>query len=571
MALRRGVWLVLGLIALAAAVSAAAVAALVLVLGAPPAIPRDATLVIRLDRPLAEVEPRGLLPVLDARPTVRAVVDVLARAARDPRIAGVVLVPAAPQDLWAKTQEVREAVLDFRRSGKPIVAWLEYGGQQEYYLASACQQVFLAPTSPLDLAGLATYEVFVRGLLDKLGIQPDLLHAGEYKTAANTFTETTFTPAHREMVESINRDLYEQFLSGIAEGRGKTVGEVRALVDRGPWLPEAAVAAGLVDALAYADDVPARAGLRADAAHRVRFEDYRRAVGGGQRGPRVALVHLDGALATGRSVPGAAVTGAETVAGYLRRARDDRSIRAIVLRIDSPGGSAVAADLLWREVQLARAVKPVIASMSDVAASGGYYVAMPADAIVADPGTLTGSIGVVAGKFAVGDALARLGIRVEAVADGRYALLASPTRPFTAEERAKMTALVEATYAAFVRKAAEGRRLSVQQVEAVARGRVWTGRQARAVGLVDELGGLARALALAKRRAGLDPDAPVTLVVFPPRRSMLEVILNPFGDVLEASGFADAWVARGLDSVVAPVVRYRAGEPLAVMPSLFVR
>ncbi len=573
MAVRKGVGLVLVFVALAILVSLAGLAGLILWVGGGPAIPRQATLVVRLDQPLAETEPRGVLqPFLGAPPTVQGVIESLTRAARDPRIAGVVLVPAAPPGLWAKTQELREAVLEFRRSGKPIVAFLEYGGQQEFYLASACDKVFLVPTSPLDLTGLATYEVFLRGLLDKLGIEPDLLHAGEYKTASNTFTETTFTPAHREMVESLNHDLYEQLVAGIAEARGKTVDELGALVDRGPLLPQEALEAGLVDGLAYDDEVFAKAGLRGEASHRVRFEDYRRAAGTRSRGPRVAVVHIDGTIATGRSVPGAAVTGAATVARYLRRAVEDRSVRAIVVRIDSPGGSAVAADLIWREVQRARAEKPVVASMSDVAASGGYYVAMPADAIVAQPGTLTGSIGVVAGKFAFGGAFDKLGINVEAVAEGRYALIASPTRAFTPEERAKMTALVEATYRTFVQKAAAARRVPVEQIEAVARGRVWTGRQARAAGLVDELGGFARALALAKRRAGIDPDAPVEIVVYPPRRSLLETLMNPFGESLEAAAWGRAGRARqALGALVAPLVLVRPAEPLALMPSLLVR
>jgi protease-4 len=572
-AVRKGVWLVLVLVAVAVVVSAAALLAVVLMVGGAPSIPRQATLVLRLDQPLAEADPRGVLqPFFEPPLTVRTVVDGLARAARDPRIAGVVVVPAAPPGLWAKTQEVREAILAFRRSGKPTVAFLEYGGQQEYYLASACDKVFLAPTSPLDLTGLATYEVFVRGLLDKLGIEPDLVHTGEYKTAANTFTETTFTPAHREMAESLNRDLYEQMLAGLAEARGKSTEEVRALVDGGPLLAEAALEAGLVDGLAYLDEVPARVGLRDDAAHRVRFEEYRRAAGARGRGPRVAVIHIEGPIATGRSLPGGAATGSETVARYLARAREDRAVRAVVLRIDSPGGSAVAADLIWHEVARTRAVKPVVASMSDVAASGGYYVALPADAIVADAGTLTGSIGVVAGKFAIGGALRTIGVNIETVADGRYALLASPTRPFTPDERAKLTALVEATYAAFVRKAADGRRLPVEQIDAVAQGRVWTGRQARAVGLVDELGGFARALALAKTRAGLDPEAPVDLVVYPPRRSVFELLLNPFGEAADVPGWgALRWPARALDPVVAPLVLFRPAEPLALMPALFVR
>jgi len=308
----------------------------------------------------------------------------------------------------AKVQEVRDAILEFKQSDKPIIGYLEYGGEQEFYLASACDKVYLMPTSTLDLTGMATYELFFRGTLDKIGAHPDLLHIGDYKTAANTFTEKTYTPAHREMAESLNRDLYGQLVAGLAQARQKSDADMRALIDHGPFVADDALAAGLVDGLAYEDEVDAKAGLGGDTERRVDFKTYRRvsaASAGLGGGPRLAVIYIDGTIASGASAadsPSGAIAGSDTIGRYLRRARDDRSIRAIVLRIDSPGGSAIASDVIWRDVQLARASKPVVASMSDVAASGGYYVAMPAHAIVAEPGTLTGSIGVVMGKFALG-------------------------------------------------------------------------------------------------------------------------------------------------------------------------
>jgi protease-4 len=289
------------------------------------------------------------------------------------------------------------------------------------------------------------------------------------------------------------------------------------------------------------------------------------------------VIYIDGTITSGASAadsPSGQVTGSDTIGRYLRRARDDRSIRAIILRVDSPGGSAIASDVIWRDVQLARATKPVIASMSDVAASGGYYVAMPAHAIVAEPGTLTGSIGVVMGKFALGGTFAKLGLNMDAVSEGRYALLQSLVRLFSPDERVKIEEMMQATYDAFVRKAADARQKTTDEIDAIARGRVWTGQQAKAIGLVDELGGLTRAIALAKARAGIDAAAEVELVIYPPRRSFLEALSDPFGDaarVRQAAWLPAGWERRALGTLTAPLTLFRRGEPLALMPNVFLR
>ena len=578
---RKGVGLVLVLIALAILFSLGGLLFILMAVGAEPQVARNSTLVLRLDGSLADAEPRGLVDQFFEPPaTVRAVVESLQRAKRDARIAAVIVRPAAAQALWAKVQEVRDAILDFKKSGKPVIGFLEYGGEQEFYLASACDKVFLLPSSTLDLMGLATFELFLRGTLDKIGAHPDLLHIGDYKTAANTFTEKTYTPAHREMAESLNRDLYGQLVAGLAQARKKTEDEIRELIDHGPFLPEDAVRAGLIDGLAYEDEIPEKAKLPGGADRRVEFDVYRRvsgsSVGFGRR-PRVAVIYVDGTIVSGSSAGDSAqgpIAGSDTIGRYLRRARDDRSIRAIVLRVDSPGGSAIASDVIWREVQLARSSKPVIASMSDVAASGGYYVAMPAHAIVAEPGTLTGSIGVVVGKFVVVGTLEKLGITLDSVSKGRYALLQSPLRPFTPDERAKIQELMQATYDTFVRKAAEGRQTTMEKIDAIGRGRVWTGRQAKDLGLVDELGGLTRALALAKARAGIDADADVELVIYPPRRGFFEALADPFGGASRAgrlTWLGNAWERRAIGTLTAPLTIFRRGEPLTIMPNVFLR
>jgi len=268
-----------------------------------------------------------------------------------------------------------------------------------------------------------------------------------------------------------------------------------------------------------------------------------------------------------------AVVGADTIVRYLRRAREDRSIRAIVLRIDSPGGSAVASDVIWREMERTRTAKPLVASMSDLAASGGYYIALPAHSIVAQPGTLTGSIGVVVGKVAVGGALDKLGINLEGIGVGPFAELASPVRPFTPVEREKVGEMMRMTYDTFVRKTADARNTTVEAIDAVAQGRVWTGRQAQSRGLVDELGGLNRAIAIAKARAGIDAATDVSLVVYPPRRGLLDVLADPFGASARLSlpWALGAGERQAIGTLTAPLRLFRRGEPLALMPSVFLR
>jgi protease-4 len=508
------------------------------------------------------------------------VTDALRKAKVDRRVTSVVIRPTTSGALWAKVQEIRDAIVDFKRGDKPIVAFLEFGGDQAYYLASACDKVFLMPTASLELTGLANYELFLRGTLDKIGAYPDALHIGDYKTAANTFTEQTMTPPHREMAQSLNTDLFEQLVRGLADGRHKSEAEARALIDHGPYLPEDAVRAGLVDDLAYEDEIDDKVQLGGGELRYLLQKDYRHVLPsslGLDRGQRIAVIYAVGLISSGESSDGAGtqVVGSDTIVRYLRRARADSSVKAIVLRIDSPGGSAIASDVIWREVMLTREKKPVIASMSDVAASGGYYIAMPAHAIVAQPGTLTGSIGVVMIKFVIDGTLKKVGVNMESVAQGKYAEIYSPVRQFSPEERARVQQLMQATYDTFVEKAASGRNTTPEKIDAIAQGRVWTGRQAKHLGLVDELGGLDRALALAKQRANIPQDAEVELVVYPPKKSFYEVLADPFGRSADSTGALAALLGLGdrrvVDTLTAPLRVFRRGEPLALMPNVFVR
>jgi protease-4 len=549
--------------------------------GREPQVSSNSTLVLRVGGDLNEMDAGGVLgPFIEGPPTVRAVVELLRKAKTDKRVTSIILKPSGSGALWGKVQEVRDAVSDFRRSGKPVIAFLEYGGEQEFYLATACDKVFLMPTATLDLTGMASYELFLRGTLDKIGAYPDALHIGQYKTASNTLTEHTYTPAHREMAESLNNDMFEQMVRGIADGRKKSEADVKALIDHGPFLPEDALRAGLIDDLAYEDELDDKAKLGTGKIHYLDMNEYRQVSAGSlglNRGPKIAVIYATGIIASGKSTfeaTGGQVAGSETLVEYLRKARGDSSVKAIVLRVDSPGGSALASDVIWREVLLTKNQKPLIASMSDVAASGGYYISMPAHAIVAEPATLTGSIGVVLTKFVIDGTLKKLGMNMEGVSQGKYANMYSPVRPFSPEERARMVENMQATYDTFVEKAAQGRNTTPERIDAIGQGRVWTGRQAKEIGLVDELGGLDRAVALAKQRAKIAQDTEVELIIYPPKKSIYDLLSDPLGNSDRSStlasmlGFGNPKVVQAL---AAPLRVFRRGEPLALMPNVFVR
>jgi protease-4 len=586
---RRGFAIIFTLLGVACFVSIAGFAVLYLLFGREPAVPSDGLLVLRVGGNLAEVAPADVVGYLRGvkTPTVRAIVDDLRKAKVDPRIRRVLLKPTGfDSPFWGKVQEIRDAVLDFKKSGKPIYAYLEYGGDREYYLATAADKVFLMPSASLDLQGVATYEVFLRGVFDKVGAVPDLHHIGDYKTATNTFTEKGFTAAHKEMDESLNRDLYEQIIRDIADGRSKNERDVRALVDDGPFLPEDALHAGLIDDVAYEDQVNDK--LRAGAtAHEIDSDDYARVSTtsvGLDKGPRIAVIYAAGEITGGRSgydpVNGP-VIGSDTLVDYIRQARHDSSVRAIVLRVDSPGGSTVASDAIWRELMIAReerADRPLIASMSDLAASGGYYIAMPAQVIVAQPSTLTGSIGIFGGKFVTGGVYEKVGARIDSTSIGKNAEMNSPARKYTPEELKKLQDQLQSFYDQFVEKVADARHSTPEKIDALAQGRVWTGRQAKQNGLVDQLGGLDRAIAVAKQRAKIAADAQVEIVTYPPRKSFYEIVSDQFNGTNDSVAMS-AWMSANLTkseiealrTVRGPLAMFRRGEPLALMPFTFLR
>lgn len=492
---------------------------------------RVAPLVLELDLTdgLVETAPADpLTAVLSMRRLhLRDVLDGLRRARGDERVRALVVKVAGGIGL-AKAQELRDAVRALREAGKLTVAWAEtFGeggrGSVPYYLATAFDRIYLQPTGEVGLTGVALEEPFLAEALDKAGIQPRFAKRHEYKTMANTFMEKAYTPEHRESSERLVESIGEQIVAGVAAARGLPQDKVRDLIDRAPLLADEALEAGLVDRLAYRDEVYADLRAEVGAQAQLRYVTrYNRAQSLARRLPQpgrqdvVALINGQGPIRLGRSgrggpLPGqGAAMGSDTIGAAFRAAVKDERVKAIVFRVNSPGGSAVASDAIWREVVLARkAGKPVIVSMGDVAASGGYYVSMAADTIVAQPGTITGSIGVVVGKAVVNGLLDRLGIAMGSVAEGAHARMFSSTKDFSDSEWERVNASLDRIYEVFTAKAAEGRGLSRERVHELARGRVWTGADAKEHGLVDELGGLDLALDLARKKAGLPEDAPV--------------------------------------------------------------
>ena len=492
---------------------------------------RTGPLILELDLSdgLAEGPPQDPLSALLTMRRMRLpdLLDGLKRASTDDRVRALVVKVGGSRIGLAKIQDLREAILNFRQSGKLTVAWAEtFGefarGNLPYYLATGFDRIYVQPSGTLGLTGVAVEQVFLHGALEKLGIDFQSAKRHEYKSAADPLTETGFTGPAREAVGRLTESVTEQLAAGIAEGRHKTAEQARELIAQGPFLAQQALDEGLVDGLGYRDEVydqlHKEAGSDAMLLYLQRYQrlhplaDLSRRL---QRNPRerfVAMVYAQGAIRHGRSGrgPGGGGMGSDTMAAALRAAGADERARAIVLRVNSPGGSATASDVIWREVVRIRAAgKPVVVSMGDVAASGGYLISAPADVIVAQPGTITGSIGVILGKPVLREMFGRAGVSTDTVAEGTNATMFSSSRPFSDSEWDRINVWLDAVYADFTDKVASGRRMTHDRVHELARGRVWTGADAVANGLADETGGIYDAIAIARKRAGLPDDAPV--------------------------------------------------------------
>ncbi len=507
---------------------------------APEPIPRNAILEIDLEPGLVEYVPDDplLLTLERRRKPVREVVDVIQRGADDDRVAGLLVRGAHGGLGLGVVEELREAVLHFRESGKPAYLFSETlgrpgVGQGGYYLATAFDQIVLQPSGDVGVTGLAVEAPFLSQALEGIGIRFQGDQREEYKDALAPFLQDGFTEAGRESMTSLLEGIRGELARGMIDGRGLEEERVLELMDQGPFLALEAEDLGLVDRLGYRDQAlqALRDHVGGDA-ESVSYRRYRAATRGvWDRGERVALIYGVGPIHQGESgldpIMGGGSMGSETVARAIRRASDDPEVRAILLRVDSPGGSYVASDVVHRELVRAREGGiPIVVSMGNSAASGGYLISAPADRIVAQPSTITGSIGVAGGKPVTEELWEKLDVTWDRVEVGEGGGIWSPVRPFEDREWEHFQESLDRVYTDFKEMVAVGRGMSLDQVQEVARGRVWTGRQAMERGLVDDLGGLTTAVAIAREEADLAPDVPVELRLFPRERTLLEVLVE---------------------------------------------
>ncbi len=503
-------------------------------------LPERIVLEIDFEREFAEYIPTDPLAsvLMEQTVSVRDIVDALQQAATDERVLALFARTGTPRMGLAEIQEVRDAVLAFRKSGKPAIAYAEtfgeFGpGNGAYYLATAFDHIYLQPSGDIGLTGLMAESAFVSGTLEKLGISPRMDHRYEYKNALNMLTEKKYTQPHREAIFQIIESQFGQIVQGIAAGRDLEAAAVRTLVDRGPFLGQQALAENLVDGLTYRDEVQAIIDDDlGEEAERVSLFTYLRQMGRPHNeGEAIALIYGVGGVHRGKSEYSAALSGptmgSDSVSAAFRSAVQDDAVKAILFRVDSPGGSYVASDTIWREtVRAKEAGKPVIVSMSNVAGSGGYFVAAAADKIVAQPGTITGSIGVVGGKMLTAELMEKIGISSDEVHTSTNATMWSSSLDYTPQQWQRITVWLDHVYADFTQKVAQGRGLTQEQVHAVAKGRIWTGEDAKDIGLVDELGGFPVALRLAKQAAGIEEDAPVQVKLFPEQKTLVDTVLS---------------------------------------------
>ncbi len=568
---RRGVLVFVGALTLLGALVLAGAIAL-----RRPASPAYAASMLVFDVP-SELEesppiygPFSLRTFRTSRLQVRDVVRALHHAASDERIEGLVLHIDEVDWGWARIAEVRDAVLAFRHSGKPVFASVAGGGEREYLLASAAGTVCAPPTGQLQLDGLSLTATFFRGSFDKLGVTPNFVQIGAYKSGTEPYLRSGLSGPAREALDALLDDEYALLCDSLGSARGLDPDTVRAILDRGPFTATEARACGLLDTLLYeteVDSLATREGQRSlPSVSLVRYLDR---MSPRRNGPHVAFVVASGAIAPGRSREDpmdGRVLGSETLIQALRDARTHKSVKAIVLRIDSPGGSAQASDDLWREVVRCRDTKPVIVTMSDVAASGGYYIAVAGDVLLAEPSTLTGSVGIYGGKLNIAGLYRKLGLSVETLDRGRHASMLSAFRDFTPEERRLYERHQREFYQGFLERVAKGRGLTVPEVDSIAQGRVWSGLAAYDLGLVDGLGGIEDAFSIARERAGLRPDEEIVVDVYPKAE-------HPFlSRLLEdwlGEDDAGASTRLALPEVVQAwlvAARLPSGAPLAILP-----
>jgi protease-4 len=528
----------------------AVVMVLILVIGAfaiaslrskPATIADGSTLILRLDGDAPERPPLDVsLPFIQQRTpvTVENIWSMLRHAAADPRIKAIVFEPAGSSIGWAKLQEIHADLEQFRKSGKPVIAYLRAPNSRDYYMASACSKIYMSPVDVLDLKGIAFELMYFKNTLDKLGVHVDVEHAGKYKDYGDMFTKTSMSPETNEVMSSLADDIYGDLINTIAKGRNKPPDAVRALIDNGPFLAKQAKANGLVDELRYEDQAfgELQTSLHQSELKKVSEHEYASvpdsAVPGTGGSDRIAFVVAEGTITRGNPDGSDNGTGLESAAfdKMLTQVANDKNIKGVIVRIDSPGGEVTASDDMWRAMNELHRKKPVVISMSDDAASGGYYMAMSGDTLLAYPGTITGSIGVVFGKPNLHGLYDKVGVTKDYVSRGRFARIESDYASLTEPERQKLREGVDADYEDFLSRVATARKMPVSAIEPIAQGRVWLGDQAKKNGLVDELGGMDRAVELIKAKAGIPAANKVSLLTYPPKRSLLDLVLQSASD-----------------------------------------
>ena len=493
-----------------------------------PTIPADSVLILSLSGDLPEKAPIEFpLPFLQSTvaPTVRDIWASLRYAATDNRIKAVLVQPYRLGAGWGKVQEIRQDLLNFKKSGKPVYALLQAPGSREYYLASVADKIYLSPDDVLNVKGFRIAELYFKNALDKLGISVEVDHIGRYKDAGDIFTRTAMSPETREVLSQVVDQIYNSFASAVAQSRHQSPDTIRALIDQGPFLAGHAKTAGLIDETGYEDQVFAnlKRATRISNLNRININTYFRAVP--ETGDRIALLVGEGDIVRSESeadLESEAVIASAPFIKTIRQVRADNSIKGVILRINSPGGDATASDEILRELKLLSKAKPLVISMSDVAASGGYYIAATGDPIVAYPDTITGSIGVLYVKPNIHGLFDKLGITEDAVTRGANADIDSIYAPMSDAARSKLHESIQEVYQQFVSSVADARKKSFAQIDSIAQGRVWMGAQAAQIGLVDRLGGLDEAISLIRQRAHLPPTGAIRLVPYPRRRSFVE-------------------------------------------------
>jgi len=535
---------------------------------------KDSTLVLRLEgeipeKPAADM-PFGFLGG-DAPPTVTDVWKSLKKAAIDPKIKAVVLMPRGLSVGWAKLQEIRGALVDFKASGKPLFVFLRAPRTPEYYLATAAERIHIVPEDLLDMKGLRAEITYFKGTLDKLGVVMEVEHAGKYKDAMDSFTRTNMSPESREALDLLIDGLYDHLSATIGGARKKSPADVKKILDDGPFLADQALAAGLVDAVSYEDQFfdEVKKKIGGDV-NRVGLGDYiHTTVDGFEGRNKIAMIVGDGAIVRGGSTPNpledsAQITVAQ-MAKLFHQVGEDASIKGVILRVDSPGGDAVASDEILREAKLLSKKKPMVISMSDVAASGGYYIAMTGDPVLAYSNTITGSIGVIFGKPNLKGLYDKLGLTKDVVKRGRNATIDSEYYPLDAQGRQKLKDGVESVYKTFVGLVAESRKKKFEHVQELAQGRVWLGEHAKQRDLIDATGGLDKAIELIKVRAKLAPNDKIRLVVYPPKQTLIEQLM---ARSQEGSVSMDIVVKREIREWTGglPIELFRQGSILRLMP-----